>query len=736
MAAKLSDDKVNGTVGRWRSEIDRYDRWSEPWRNRGRKIIRRFRNGEPNTLRPPRFNILWSNVETIKPTLFARTPKAVVERRWRQQDEVSNFACTILQRGIEYQLSCEHDASFDSVMQSSVQDLCLPGRGTIWARYVPTIEQRGADGNPTTIDQENGPVGEDSAEGQGDASEFDPGDTGDMAEPDEADEAEGADGADDQAGASSSYEELTFEDVQFDHVDWCDFGHTVARKWQEVTAVWRAVYMTRAELRKRWPEHADKIPLEYAARDEATGRYKAGVERQAIVYEIWDKTSKQCIWLAKGYGEVLEKMPPPIKLKGFWPVPRPLYATMTNDTLEPVPDFAQYSDQADAIDDLTDRIDRVQRALRVVGVYAGDMKVMLSNVFNSADAVMIPVDNWLALVERGGIEQAIAFLPIDKVVAALTAMQASRQALIQDIYQITGMSDILRGVSDPRETAKAQGIKAQWGSTRIRDRQNDVQRFARDGVRIMGEIIAENFSPRSLCLMAGLPPEQYLPSPQQQLAMELMGVDQLAGLQQQQGSNVQPASPEQILFEKAVALLRNDALRNFAIDIETDSTIAADDAQEKQDRTEFAGMFSGAMAQMGQMAKDLPPPIAAAVAPVMGEMLLFVTRGFRAGRELESSIETMVSKIVEAAQQPPPPPQPSPHDQILAEKNQITAQGNQAKTQVEQQANAIDAFRAQTERGEALAHAVHNHATLHKPPEDGFVPGTDLPITQPPGALQ
>ena len=68
-----------------------------------------------------------------------------------------------------------------------------------------------------------------------------------------------------------------------------------------------------------------------------------------------------------------------------------------------------------------------------------------------------------------------------------------RDVVKQTIYEITGISDILRGATNPHETASAQNIKASWGSQRIQRFQGDVGRYCRDLFRMFAEIIVSKF---------------------------------------------------------------------------------------------------------------------------------------------------------------------------------------------------------------------------------------------------
>src|ERR1700742_158016 len=58
------------------------------WYKKARKIIKRYRDERPESNKDTKFNILWSNVQTLLPTLYARTPKPDVARRFLDEDPV------------------------------------------------------------------------------------------------------------------------------------------------------------------------------------------------------------------------------------------------------------------------------------------------------------------------------------------------------------------------------------------------------------------------------------------------------------------------------------------------------------------------------------------------------------------------------------------------------------------------------------------------------------------------
>ena len=632
---ELGDDPA-ALAKRWITEVQLYERKRERFNERGKKIVRRYkdeRDSQHSTQR--RMNVFWANTETLKPTVYAQTPKPEVKRRYRDQDPVGRVASQILERACEYALDC--DDRFDETMRQVRDDYLLVGLGVAWQRYVPHYRQQPV----FQIDSE--------FEGQGYADE-----AGGF----HAEAIEGDDGF--------YVETLDYEEVVDDYVHWTDFGHNAgARVWGEVYAVWRKAYMTREELHERFDatagvEAVNRIPLDRKPddlqRDQPVEQFK-----KATIYEIWDKASGQAIWIHREYPQgPLDVRPDPLGLKGFFPCPRPLFATLANDNLIPAPDYALYQDQIDEIDELTVRIDKLTRALRLRGIYASSQKEAMQRLMDEADeGDLIPVDAEAFMGTPGGLESAIVWMPVREVAEALIRAYEGREQAKAALYEVSGISDILRGSTEASETATAQALKAQWGSVRVREKQQEIQRFARDMIRIKAEIISEHFSPETILQMASaemLPPQ------------------------------------DQQLVPQALQLLKQDRLRGFRVEIETDSTIAADEEADKASRVEFLGAVT-------QFVQGWAEPLAAApqLAPMAAEMLKFAVRGFKAGETLESVIEQTMDAISQQAMQPPEPPPPDPAQEAKTQADMAKAQATVAKSQADTQKAGIELMKAEVE---------------------------------------
>lgn len=577
----------------WINQISKAKKNHKNFTARGDKIVKRYRDDRGDSIDggPKKINILWSNVETLKPSLYARTPKPECIRRFKDPDPVAKAASQVLERALSF---CMDRYDFDGLMRLNVTDYLLPGRGTAWVKY-------------------------------------------DYA-------------ADETGNVSDEYS-------QADYVHWKDFLHNPARTWDEVWWVAKRAYKTRKEGEKRFGPVFKEIPEREEKPDSnEEDKYK---ENKIPVWEIWDKRSKKVIFISESYKEKpLEVSDPFIKFENFFPCPRPLTTTTATDSVLPTADYALYQDQAEELDEITQRISLLVDALRVAGVYdanAGNLSKLLQD---GTDNELIPVDNWAMFAQKGGIQGSISFLPLKEISDCLISLYDARDRTKADMYEVTGLSDIIRGASDPNETATAQGIKAQWGSIRIKDRQHEVQRYARDLLRLKAEVIAEHFSQPTLQAMTGLK----LPTQQ-----EKMLAQQQAMLQGQP-----PANDNTPTWEEVIGLLRNNVLRSFRIDIETDSTIMADEQEEKAARTEFITSVTSFLQAAGQINAQAPY-----MAPLLGEMLLFGVRAFNTGEQLEETIE----QTVEIAKQQPP--------QMQQELQQAKGEGEKLK--LESQKKDLDA---------------------------------------------
>ena len=598
----------------WYNTIGQYERTFKEWEGRADKIVKRYRDDSRTRNNPnAKFNILWSNVQTITPAIFARLPRPDVSRRFRDNDPIGRVASMMLERALDYEIT--HYGDYKSAMNQSVNDRLLGGRGTSWVRYEPHIVGSEADGMD---------MPEDGLEITEDIDEA---------------ETEGGMYREDQ-------ERIEYECAPVDYVHWRDFGLTVARTWEEVTAVWRKVYLGRPALVERFGEElGGRIPLDTKPETSKSFSEKMGEgAKEACIYEIWDKTSGEVIWLSKSMGEILDTRADPLKLENFWPCPKPLFSTLTTDSLVPIPDFVLYQDQARQLDTLADRIDGFIQALKVRGVYDAS-EPSLARLFSEGENnSLLPVKNWNAFAEKQGMQGAINLVDIAPIASALTMSYQAMDQVKGQIYEIMGIADIQRGQTDPNETLGAQVIKSNNAAGRLKTMQHAVVDFATELLSIKAQIICNHFTDDTIVKISG--------------AMQLSDTDK---------QYIQPA----------LALLRDEAAKNFRIEVTSDSMIFQDEMQEKQDRMEFLSAIGGFMQQVIPAAQAVPE-----MTPMLMEMVKFAVTAFKAGKGLEGIIDETADKFREQAKaQEGQPKPPTPEQQKLQGQMQL----EQAKLQASQQ---------------------------------------------------
>lgn len=610
----------------WYNCIAQYERTYKDWEGRADKIVKRYRDDSRGRNNPnAKFNILWSNVQTITPAVFARLPRPDVSRRFRDNDPIGRVASMMLERALEYEI--EHYGDYSSAMKQAVQDRLLGGRGTAWVRYEPHI------------------VGQQAGMGEGA-----PDDGFQVTEDIDEAETEGGMFREDQ-------ERIEYECAPVDYVHWRDFGLTVARTWEEVTAVWRKVYMGRPALVERFGEElGSKIPLDTKPETSKSFNEKMGEgASEAVVYEIWDKTTGQVIWLNKSMGKILDTRDDPLKLENFWPCPKPMFSTLTTDSLIPVPDFVLYQDQARQLDTLADRIDGFIQALKVRGVYDAS-EPSLARLFSEGENnALLPVKNYGAFAEKGGLQGAINLVDIAPIAQALNMSYQAMEQVKGQIYEIMGIADIQRGQTDPNETLGAQIIKSNNASGRLKTMQHEVVNFATTLLQIKAQIICQHFTDDTIVKISG--------------AMQLSPQDQQ-------------------LIPQALALLKNEPAKNFRIEVTTDSMIYQDEQQEKQDRVEFLTAVSQFIQTALPVAQGVPE-----LTPLLMEMLKFGVTAFKAGKGLEGLIDETADQFrVQAEQAKGQPKPPTPEQmkqqgemQKLQMQSEMKKQEMQAQMQLEQQ---------------------------------------------------
>ncbi len=559
---------------------------------RALKWLRLGPDDRKNKAAGDRLNIAYANYEIMRTATYARPPKPVVAPKFGggPRRAEMNAVAGVIERAIE---SSTDQGDVDASLKAARDDLLKTGRGQVWLRYEATFGEQmmqvlGPDASLIMVPQQI-KIG---------------------------------------------------ERIFREWVSWRDYLEGRAPIWALVPWVARRVPMNKDKLKKRFGDDAiSRAQVKFA--DLKTEEKNAADGECVWVWEIWCRESGKVYFIAEGAHEALEVSDPMIAFEGFFPCPEPAMSCFEDGSRTPIPEVILIEDQLVEIDALTKRINALRDALKVRGFYAkGATATTAAGAIeraiktNDDREILIPVESWAA---NGKGELGIVWLPLDTVVSTIQQCTVMRKEAIELVYQVTGISDVMRGASEASETLGAQQIKAQWGSVRVRDKQGEMTRLARDVCRMTGEIICEQFEPKTIAEMA------------------VYG------------------------FEGAMLpIMREEKLRGLMLEIETDSTIAPDEDRDKQRRIEFTTAIGGLVQQLLPVIQVAPELL-----PMAGEMMKFAAAGFRAGREMEKQIDAALQALQARVSQPAAPAEPDPAMKARAEADMAKAEATKVKAQAD-----------------------------------------------------
>lgn len=723
-----------GTVKRWVAELDLAEQADKDWHEQCEKVWKLYRSKDQKS---NSYNIFWANTETMAPAIYNSAPVPDVRRRFGDADPIGKIASTALERGIAFQLDAY---DFDDEVEKVVLDSLISGRGVARVKYVPSFKplpstdalaggmdpQDAAGDDPTPDDGPatdadltwlNGPANE---EGQRE-----------VAEPD-----------------LDPQEEVIGETALAEHVAWDAFRHGPGKAWNQVPWIAFRHEMPYDQLVEQFgKDAADDVPLsEVGDTTKIHDKDVRALLKTALVWEIWDKAQQRVLFICEGYKHgPLKETPDPLKLAGFYPTPRPIFAIKDTTSLVAAIPYKKYEQQALELNRVTQRINRIIDACKVRGAYSAHLSEV-SKIIEATDNAMIPIENASEIANMGGLDKAIWMMPIGELLQVLDGLIKARQAIIQTIYDITGIADIMRGSANPHETLGAQQIKTQWGSVRLQRQQRECQRYIRDLIRMKADIMSQHFQVETFETMTGiqLPTQKQKDDLQQQVAMAQANtptpippvpaqgiaasgqppdqvplpappprptapMPQIPGMPPPgptpgpaagppgagpSGAPPSPPPPPALLpqafndagkilalptWQDVLDLLRSPTMRQYRIDVETDSTITETITRD------VLGMQQ-AMQAVVQVFTEFAPAVQAGYISidVVKALALAIVRESQMGQNVEDAIDQM--------QQPPPPPPkpPDPSVQVAAIKAQSDAQLAQVNGNIEQQIKAAE----------------------------------------------
>ncbi len=615
------------TVGqhkRWDAEIKAAFTACRQYQKQGAEVVQAYLNSKAGETF--KLNLFHANIRTMQAMMFGKLPEIKFSRTNMDfNDDSARVAGILFERMLNADIGTPNDL-YSEALKQNLQDRLLPGLGISRVRY--------------EFDKEEVEIA--SVTDQLTGLELEP---------------------------ARTEEQITDERAPIDYVHWRDFVWAPARTWQEVRWVAFRTLMTKDQLTERFGEDIAKhIPLEKTALDDGEEDIDSDDPKQDAwmrgeVWEIWAKEDKKVYWFCKGYSKILDEQNDPLQLTGFFPIPQPMVANVTTTAFMPKSDYKMSEDLYLEITNLETRIAKITEAIKVVGVYDQSSEGVKSLMLEGVENDLIPVDNWAMFGEKGGLQGAIDWLPIKEVAETMMILVGRRDDAKALLFEISGMSDIMRGGKQAGGAASAteRALEARFASINVQSMQDEFAQYATDLIRLRAEIVSKHFQPESIVKQ----------------------------------SNAMAMTAEQELIQPAIDIMKNRADLIWRIEVKAESVAMVDYAQLKEERTSYITALATFLQSAAPLV-ELEPT----ATPVLLEMLKWGLAGFKGSNEVEGVLDQAIKTLQSAGQQGE---NDKPSDaeikaqteqakqQFEMQKLQLTQQFEQQKWQYEQQHIQLEA---------------------------------------------
>jgi hypothetical protein len=622
-------DKEKKTVEDWKTRIKSAGKFEEVWRREARNCRNIFVSKNANDkgidtmfgntlsigLRPnrrPQANIFYSNVCFSRASILTKMPDILIRQRYSKQnsdDPLQKSAYSVIADIVQRSASVLIGTGYNTKeIMKFKDDALITGRGVLWVLF---------------------------------DSETDP-----------------------------KSKEAINETIKLKRIGLADFRISPARCWDEVSWIARRILLSKASVKEQYGEEvAKKIGMTYPNTEDKLDNSESGqvsFDHRAEIWEIWDKTKKEVIFIAEGLDEVLSKIPDPYGLEGFFPTPEPLLSIPKSDSMVPTPEYNIYRTEAMEIGNLSRRITSLVSNMRGRGFIPNTLIKSMKALQQARDDEFVLLDGQgVSQILDKGIGNMIQYEPIEEraKVVEILAGQIERQK--NTIYEVTGLSDAMQIANQMTttggdvETATKTIMKGKFGSIRLQEKQAAFNEYIKEVFSIGAEFICRQVSMTTM----------------QQITEIKLG---------------EPNDPEntQITWEDAVNFLRDYGMSNYLLDVETDMNVWESDAEAQKTRAEMVGTFIDQLDKITQLASSTP-----AAVDYYTKSCEFVLDAYQMPSSLRNSFEDVLQKIsqqikdkVQQDQQNPPPPDAQT---IIAQAEQTKAQAMsqdiQAKSQIQQQ---------------------------------------------------
>jgi len=571
------------------------------------------------------YNIYFMNTDIKLAALYAKTPQPDIKRRNDDsKDDVSRVAALILQRNLSYEMD---NGNFDGTYKQVLFDNVVAGIGVSWARLEQSEEPQPDLMHPITGEMLPQPP------------------------------------------------MITNQEACTDYVGWDDFFWSPCKTWNMCSWVARRIPMTKEAITARFGNDANELDLKeiaYSTKPESQDSSKAKlnpqnqIEPTTDVYEIWDKDRELVFWVTESSPVPLDVQADTTNFAGFYPTPMPPLGRFDTANTIPISDYHLVKGKYAELDQLNQRVTALTNAMQVRFVYdaaSPEIKELYTTLSENSG---IGVKNWASFAgEKGGLAGSIQFAPLEQIANTMAAASQQIANVKAQIYEVEGISDIMRGQASPYETATATQAKTQLSSGRFGARQAAVAEYAAKLLRLKAHLMCKFHDPD---LMA-------------KRAMPLEPADQQ-------------------FIGPALQLLRDDQMNSFMLNVNVDSLQLDNWNTEKAERNAALQAITALMGQILPAVQHTPE-----IAPFGLSLIKWAVSGFKGAQAVEGMIEQNLQQLMSATQKPDeqgqgaekPPTPDAMKAQSVAQKAQMDYQAVQLQEQTKMQIAQMQAQLKQME---------------------------------------
>lgn len=578
--------------------------------------------------------LFWASIQNLTPAYYARTPETVARRRFEGDDPIGRTMCLIYEGLSKTRLA---KYPLEPAMPEAVREFLLCDRGTARIYLEEEVEQV-----PVQIPVVMLETGEVVNAQTGEPVEGEP--------------------IQDESGLMfvETIEERVVKvhteilPVAYDEILHCNH----AKYFQDIQRMAFKLCLSKEEVKRQFGK-------EWLAKLK-TGTYEMQSDEQSErqdkdtyeIYEVWDKPSNMVTYVSPAYKyEIIKQIEDPYQLETFFPVAPFIIGTKHYKYLFGVPMYVQLRDCLNQIHTLFSRMGKLIKGLKRRGIANAALSSLVNAIVNNDDTEIVVTDRYSELVESGQkLADLIYWVPVQELSSAVLECKELIADYKQYFFELSGVPDVVRGVTDAQETAASQQMKGNFYNVRTSWNQHQVQEQAR-----------------------------WLAQAQCDLALNRLPDEEIL---RESGAEFFPEENKQFIPE-ALRMLKDKENRNIRLEIETDSLTLMANERKQAERAMLVETILTGLGRVQEIVTASPE-----MGKIAMDMLLYTIRGIDLGKEFEQEVQKTATQIREVMENPPEQEPAPDYEQMKLEvqqaKMQMDGQLAQAKMQIEGQKAQTD----------------------------------------------